>query len=98
MRRAICTMLVSVLFLAIPHGAFAGSGQKHSKNKTPAPADASAVKEGPAFTLDPLLMDGYRALYEQDFPSARAKFTAWSAAHPEEAFGQVSLAAGYLFD
>jgi hypothetical protein len=99
MRRTISTMLVSVLFLAVPHGAFATSAQKHSKNKAPAAAGAaSAVKEGPAFTLDPLLMDGYRALYEQDFPSARAKFAEWSAAHPEEAFGQVSLAAGYLFD
>jgi hypothetical protein len=61
--------------------------------KTPAPAN-----QGPAFTMDPDLMDGYRALYEQDFPGARSRFTAWAAAHPEEAFGQVSLAASYLFD
>jgi hypothetical protein len=43
-------------------------------------------------------MDGFRLLYEQNFPGARAKFTAWSAKHPTEAFGQVALAAGYLFD
>jgi hypothetical protein len=92
-------MLSLVLLLTVTPAALAGGEQKHPKNKPPDAGGAAAVpKEGPAFTTDPELMSGYRALYEQDFPGARAKFTAWSAAHPEEAFGQVSLAAGYLFD
>jgi hypothetical protein len=92
-------MLSLILLLTVPLATLAGADQKHPKNKAPDAASAAAVpKEGPAFTTDPDLMNGYRALYEQDFPGARAKFTAWSAAHPDEAFGQVSLAAGYLFD
>ncbi|MGA2811446.1 MAG: hypothetical protein ABSG16_08610, partial [Candidatus Acidiferrum sp.] len=98
MRRTI-TAAISLLFLfVLTRGAAAGADQKKSKKK-PDPASVAAVaKQGPAFSTDPQLMDGFRALYEQDFPSARAKFTAWSAEHPDEAFGQVSLAAGYLFD
>jgi hypothetical protein len=92
-------MLALVLLLTTAHGAVAGAAQKHPKSKPQDAANATPVaKEGPAFTTDPDLMSGYRALYEQDFPGARAKFTAWAAAHPDEAFGQVSLAAGYLFD
>jgi len=100
MRRAMAAaMLALVLLMAAPHGGAETADKKHPKNKPQDAANAApVVKEGPAFTLDPELMDGYRALYEQDFPGARAKFTTWSAAHPEEAFGQVSLAAGYLFD
>ena len=99
MHRAMTAMLSLILLLTVPLATLAGADQKHPKNKAPDAASAAAVpKEGPAFTTDPDLMNGYRALYEQDFPGARAKFTAWSAAHPDEAFGQVSLAAGYLFD
>jgi hypothetical protein len=99
MRRTIAgIVMVVLLFAAVPAG-LAGSDQKHKKDKAQdAASTANVAKEGPAFATDPDLMNGFRALYEQDFPSARAKFTAWSAAHPDEAFGQVSLAAGYLFD
>jgi hypothetical protein len=98
MRTAITAAMALVMLLTMPNAASALE-QKHSKNKHADEANAApVVKEGPAFTTDPELMDGFRALYEQDFPSARAKFTAWSAQHPDEAFGQVSLAAGYLFD
>jgi hypothetical protein len=99
MHRAMTAVMTLVFFLAMPNGGAAGAMQKHSKKKGQDGANAApVVKEGPAFTTDPALMDGFRALYEQDFPTARAKFTAWSAEHPDEAFGQVSLAAGYLFD
>ena len=99
MRRAIIAMLAFVLLLATLPGSVAAALQKHSKTKSHAAPEATpAGNEGPAFTTDPELMNGYRALYEQDFPGARAKFAAWSAAHPDEAFGQVSIAAGYLFD
>ena len=99
MRRALTAAISLVLFLTMPLGAAAGSLQKKPKKNQQAAAGAASVpKEGPAFVTDPELMDGFRLLYEQDFPGARAKFTAWSAEHPTEAFGQVSLAAGYLFD
>jgi hypothetical protein len=99
MRRALTAAISLVLFLTMPLGAAAGSLQKKPKKNQQAAAGAASVpKEGPAFVTDPELMDGFRLLYEQNFPGARAKFTAWSAKHPTEAFGQVALAAGYLFD
>ena len=99
MRRALTAAISLVLFLTMSREAAAGSLEKHSKKYPQAAAGAASVpKQGPAFVTDPELMDGFRLLYEQNFPGARAKFTAWSAKHPTEAFGQVSLAAGYLFD
>jgi hypothetical protein len=100
LRRARIAAIILALVLAMANeAAAAGSDQTHSKNRAHDAANAAAVpEEGPAFVTDPELMDGFRALYEQDFPGARAKFTAWAAEHPDEAFGQVSLAAGYLFD
>jgi len=99
MRTVIAASLTLFLLLPLPSGATATAEQKHKKDK---PVDAAATaampKEGPAFATDPQLMDGYRALYEQDFATARSRFTAWCQQHPDEAFGQVSLAAGYLFD
>jgi hypothetical protein len=100
MRRTIGGAIVLVLLLAaayvVPQASAAKEG--HKLGKADAQKAAAMPKLGPAFETDPELMAGFRALYEQNFPDARAKFTAWSAAHPEEAFGQVSLAAGYLFD
>jgi hypothetical protein len=99
MRKAIAVNLTLLMLLPLPGGGAGAAQQKHHKDKPVDAATAAAVpKEGPAFTTDPQLMDGFRALYEQDFATARARFTAWSAEHPDEAFGQVSLAAGYLFD
>src|SRR5271156_66672 len=97
MRRALTAAILLVLFLTMSREAAAGSLEKHS-TKDPQASAASVSKQGPAFVTDPELMDGFRLLYEQNFPGARAKFTAWSAKHPTEAFGQVALAAGYLFD
>jgi hypothetical protein len=51
----------------------------------------------PAFSSIPELEQGYRMLYEQKFPEAREVFEKWAAENPEEPFGQVSLAASYLF-
>jgi hypothetical protein len=53
---------------------------------------------GPAFTSVPELEQGYRLLYEQKFPEARELFQNWAARNPTEPFGQVSLAASYLFE
>jgi hypothetical protein len=52
----------------------------------------------PAFSSVPELKNGYQLLYEQKFPEARAIFVEWAAKHPTEPFGQVSIAASYLFE
>ena len=52
----------------------------------------------PGLSVVPELDQGYRLLYEQKFADARVIFEKWAAANPEEPFGQVSLAASYLFE
>src|SRR5271168_4213481 len=62
---------------------------------------SSAVRAqatGPAFSSTPELEQGYRLLYEQQFSQAREVFQKWADEHPTEPFGQVSLAATYLFE
>jgi hypothetical protein len=58
------------------------------------PAQATS----PGLTSVPELEDGYKLLYEQKFTDARQVFQKWAAANPEEPFGQVSLAASFLFE
>ena len=58
----------------------------------------SANPAGPAFSSVPELERGYHLLYEQKFPEARAVFQEWAEQHPDEPFGQVSVAASYLFE
>jgi hypothetical protein len=53
--------------------------------------------KGPAFSSTPELEQGYRLLYQQQFVQAREVFQKWADEHPTEPFGQVSLAATYLF-
>lgn len=57
-----------------------------------------AQATGPAFSSVPELEQGYHLLYEQQFPQAREIFEKWAEQHPDEPFGQVSLAATYLFE
>ena len=52
----------------------------------------------PAFSSVPELKNGYQLLYEQKFPEARVIFEEWAAKNPTEPFGQVSIAASYLFE
>ena len=59
---------------------------------------AQAVEKPPAFTSVPELMSGFRLLYIQKFPEARAQFTAWESQHPGEPFGEICVAASYLFE
>lgn len=54
--------------------------------------------KGPAFSSDPDLEKGYRLLYEQQFGPARETFQSWADQNPDEPFGQVSIAATYLFE
>jgi tetratricopeptide (TPR) repeat protein len=62
------------------------------------PRTVSAQAMGPAFTSIPELEQGYRLLYQQQFPEAREVFQKWMEENPSEPFGQVSVAATYLFE
>lgn len=59
---------------------------------------AQSSEAGPAFTTIPELKQGFTLMYEQRFAEAQSIFTRWAAQHPEEPFGQVALAASYLFE
>lgn len=51
-----------------------------------------------AFSNVPEIASGFRLLYIQQFSEGRAQFTAWAAEHPDDPFGQVAIAASYLFE
>ena len=61
----------------------------------PAPSTSTA---SPAFYPVPELMSGFHQLYEQKFQQARETFNDWHSNHPEEPFGEVALAASFLFE
>jgi hypothetical protein len=52
----------------------------------------------PAFGSVPELKNGFNLLYEQKFPEARRIFEEWAAKNSTEPFGQVAIAASYLFE
>ncbi len=54
--------------------------------------------ESPAFTNVPEISSGFRLLYEQKFTEARKAFASWESRNPDEPFGQVAIAASYLFE
>jgi hypothetical protein len=54
--------------------------------------------ESPAFTTVPELSAGFDLLYEQRFAEAREAFASWASRNPEEPFGEVAVAASYLFE
>jgi hypothetical protein len=63
-------------------------------------ADANAGDDtlAPAFTSIPELTSGFQLLYAQQFSEAREKFTIWESENPDQPFGQVAVAASYLFE
>ena len=67
-------------------------------NAVPANAANLDEVEGSAFTSVPELMSGFRMLYIQKFPEGRAQFAAWATQHPDDPFGEVAVAASYLFE
>jgi tetratricopeptide (TPR) repeat protein len=79
-------LLAGVVLGALLFSAPSCSGQSVSKLATP------------AFSSVPELKNGYQLLYEQKFPEARAVFVEWAEKNPTEPFGQVSIAASYLFE
>lgn len=52
----------------------------------------------PAFTTVPELNTGFDLLYEQKFAEAREAFAKWESRNPEDPFGEVAVAASYLFE
>jgi tetratricopeptide (TPR) repeat protein len=58
----------------------------------------TAANSGPAFSSVPELEQGFRLLYEQKFSDARVVFQKWVDQNPNEPFGQVAIAASYLFE
>jgi hypothetical protein len=61
-------------------------------------ARGTADASGPAFTTVPELAAGFHLLYAQKFSEAREVFVNWESSHPEEPFGEVAVAASYLFE
>jgi hypothetical protein len=60
--------------------------------------EAAADAPSPSFTTVPELSAGFDLLYEQKFAEAREGFASWAARNPEQPFGEVAVAASYLFE
>jgi hypothetical protein len=54
--------------------------------------------DSPSFTTVPELSFGFDLLYEQKFAEAREGFTNWESRNPQQPFGEVAVAASYLFE
>jgi hypothetical protein len=54
--------------------------------------------DSPAFTTVPELSAGFDLLYEQKFAEARQAFASWQSRNLEDPFGEVAVAASYLFE
>src|ERR1700757_3377602 len=54
--------------------------------------------DSPAFTSVPELSHGFDLLYQQRFAEAREIFANWESGNPDEPFGEVAVAASYLFE
>jgi tetratricopeptide (TPR) repeat protein len=52
----------------------------------------------PSFTTVPELSAGFDLLYQQKFAEAREGFANWEARNPDQPFGEVAVAASYLFE
>src|SRR6266446_5895146 len=52
----------------------------------------------PSFTTVPELSAGFDLLYEQKFAEAREDFANWESRNPQQPFGEVAVAASYLFE
>src|ERR1043166_10141826 len=61
-------------------------------------ARAARGSESAAFTTVPELSAGFDLLYEQKFAEARDAFASWESRNPKEPFGEVAIAASYLFE
>src|ERR1700726_2817710 len=76
------TYFLALSLLLAPVIGFAGETPDHS----------------PAFTAVPELTVGFDLLYEQKFAEAREVFASWESCNSEDPFGEVAVAASYLFE
>src|ERR1700759_2495430 len=61
-------------------------------------AGAASDSTTPSFTIVPELKEGFDLLYTQKHEEARKKFGSWESKNPAEPFGEVAIAASYLFE
>jgi hypothetical protein len=61
-------------------------------------AQEAAEPETPAFHTVPELTAAFNLLYEQKFTEARNAFESWESNNPREPFGEVAIAATYLYE
>jgi hypothetical protein len=52
----------------------------------------------PSFTTVPELSAGFDLLYQQKFSEARQGFADWASRNPDQPFGEIAVAASYLFE
>jgi hypothetical protein len=58
----------------------------------------TAAQSQPAKRTGTQIETGFRLLYELEFTHARAEFTGWQRAHPQDPLGHAAEAASYLFE
>jgi len=58
----------------------------------------AAEEVSPSFSTVPELSEGFHLLYAQQFQEARQIFQNWESEHYNQPFGEVALAASYLFE
>jgi len=61
-------------------------------------AREARAADSPAVATVPELTAGFDLLYELKFAEARQAFTSWQSRNPTDPFGEVSVAAAYLFE
>jgi hypothetical protein len=86
-----CVCILALLVLVAPA---VRAGQEPAAELTSVPARGST----PAFYSVPELMTGFNLLYQQRFTEARETIRDWQSRNAEEPFGEIALAASYLFE
>lgn len=91
---------LAIIFLsaqAIPASGFWQEPEPELQEATKA-ADSQATPHMVADPAAAMLDAGFRKLYELNFNDARAEFSAYQKAHPEDPLGKAAEAASYLFE
>lgn len=91
---------LAVIFLsaqALPAAAFWQEPERELQEATKA-ADGQATPHMVADPAAAMLDAGFRNLYELNFQDARAEFSAYQKAHPDDPLGKAAEAASYLFE